>query len=178
MDTSVLDKVLVALEEKYPLTLSVTEYVVDRLGVEDPREYGKYAAFIVDKELGVRQGQTGSFIRITDKGREVVKAGGYDKYLELLDRQEKEKADNDLIASRKLRHDATISEWQVKTKWWPLIISALSLIISLIALIRPMLTEEVTGRTTVSKPEEVEVSSNSSDMTKEAVQYSNSDTLK
>lgn len=60
--------------------------------------------------------------------------GGFTRlFLEQKEKQTREK-EIEIIQFKKLKWDASVSKFQSKTKWWPLIISATSLAISLFVL--------------------------------------------
>lgn len=68
-------------------------------------------------------------ITITIKGLDVIKDGGY---LKLRERER--------ILNEKEMHDAQISAFQARTRWWPHIIAIISLILSLVAIILTLYT--------------------------------------
>jgi hypothetical protein len=182
MDISALDKVLEELNDRYPSALFVDEFVVHNLHIDDPKKYIKYSSFILDKGLGkLTEHPDSSRLIISSLGQLVVKLGGYEKYLAESERQQKEKADNDLIAARKLRDDAKLSEWKRKTFWYVFGFGIWGGLTGTIALGLELQDRYSKWQERQSEQFQIEqdvASANSSDMTKEAVQYSNSDTLK
>lgn len=58
---------------------------------------------------------------------------------ELLDgfrKRSDKKSELDRISQEKLLHEAVLVRWHLKTKWWPLIISVVSLIVAIVALLK------------------------------------------
>ena len=65
---------------------------------------------------------------LTDFGKRVLDAGGWLAYLEKEHQKEAKRIEKEDL-------DFKISYWQVKTAWWPLILSIIAILISVVAII-------------------------------------------
>ncbi|GIV30344.1 MAG: hypothetical protein KatS3mg028_1410 [Bacteroidia bacterium] len=84
---------------------------------------------------------------ITDFGRQVQDTGGWLAHVDRLAKDRQAQDDIERIQTDKLRNDAIMSKWYVKMRWWPLIISALSLIASIVAIALSLKSPERQERT-------------------------------
>jgi DNA-binding MarR family transcriptional regulator len=121
----------------------------------------------------------GSIFGIKPKGEEfILNKGGFTKLYETQDIERKRLLANQVIEDDKLRWDAKLSKWQVKTFWYVFfggfIVGAIALVLELEG--RYSKWQEVQSEQ--SLPEQIETSANSTDKPKEAEQYLYVDTLK
>jgi hypothetical protein len=151
------------------LTLSLLNFMVAK-GVVDPIEHS-----------GFRVGEDFKLIAKNTKTSLFIENGGFNRLNTQLQNERKRLSDNQKIEDAKLRWDARLSKWQVCT-FWPVFIGGFiggifgtaSLVLELED--RGYLTLPIELRK--SQTEQIEVSTNSNDTTKQAVQYSSADTLK
>lgn len=119
-----VDAVLNELSKKEYVNIQVGNYLVNTLNVDINCAYS-ITSFLEDEDLVV--GAATSYYRISKYGRTVVEKGGWIKYLKKIEEVERRREQKEI-------HDAGLSQWLYKSRWWPLGISALALIASLIAL--------------------------------------------
>lgn len=83
-------------------------------------------------ELSTRR--DGEYIRANENTERFLKNGGFTA----IEKREREEIEyNSLMKEKQLKkieYELQLSKWQIKTKWWPLIISGASLIVSIIAI--------------------------------------------
>ena len=77
----------------------------------------------------------GEFIIANDETKPFLDSGGFTGIHNRQKKENEAKLEIEKIENDKLRLDHKLSKWQVKTRWWPLFFSAISLIISIIALV-------------------------------------------
>jgi hypothetical protein len=104
------------------LMIVLINYMIDRV-VVDPI-----------KHSGFRDGEDFLMVVKNRKTSLFIESGGFKSVFKHRQSELKRLRDNQIIEDEKLRHDALISEWMVKTKWWPHKIALASFIVSLIAL--------------------------------------------
>lgn len=83
-----------------------------------PKEHNLYKkAFILLKTKGfIELGRNG--YEITEIGMDVLELGGWDKYLEYLTQEKKDKKEKKRIEFEKSKIDLRLKKWQLKTFWW------------------------------------------------------------
>jgi hypothetical protein len=81
-------------------------------------------------------GGIGRIKSIRNKTDSFYCAGGFSKIYQEQQRKISNKREFEELGLKKLRWDIMASRFQAKTRWWPLIISAISLIIAIIALFK------------------------------------------
>jgi hypothetical protein len=81
--------------------------------------------FLAD-EILIKSGDKSTYVP-TQKAEDIFKGSGFKKY-EIITNENLEKQ------RRKLNQDIKMSEFFIKTKWWPIIISVIAIILSIISL--------------------------------------------
>jgi len=102
------------------------------------REYEPYLALMVKHGVTeIRKLPMGGYriLSIPAISEDFYRQGGFQNILREQQRMAKENDEDEKLRRRKLFWEYEISRFQAKTKWWPLAISLLSLIVSLIALL-------------------------------------------
>ncbi len=150
--------------------------ICEEIGVPDKQVYEICDALISEDLAKGLDPKTR--MSITDHGRQVINVGGW---LKICAHQEEQVAKNiarEELEDKKLANEAFISEWQVKTRWWPHIISLISLIVAVTALAMQLWKSEPTEKKLElpTPAEQVEISS--SKVPIEADQSLHPDTLK
>jgi hypothetical protein len=79
--------------------------------------------------------QSKVFLAINKKGRDVIKDGGYEKYLEKRLSQSDRQNEIDDLTYKKLRYDTANSKRMFTTYWWTFGFSIAALVISLVLLV-------------------------------------------
>jgi hypothetical protein len=131
-DDQIIDKLLKNLFESQ----SGTEYLADiceSIGL-DNRAFIEFVARLEEEKLATPN-EPRHRMTITTFGRQVCKEGGWIAYVERQKTKTQADSLNKQLTAEKLIHDTMLSRWQLKTRWWPLIISVISLIVSIIAVI-------------------------------------------
>lgn len=114
-DQEKIDKILLKFGEERPLSfLDNCEYII---GVPTTAmEHHLLRDTMLTRNLIDTEGHDIFFI--TPFGREVLKSGGWLEYLERESKDLKLKQEFEDIQFEKLKYDAKLSKWQVKTFWY------------------------------------------------------------
>lgn len=132
-DDQIIDKILSALSDADPGALTVASFIKHHLDL-DEFAYPKYVDRLEAEGLADALDPRHRMV-ITDFGRQVQDAGGWLAHVDRLAADRQSQDDIERIQTDKLRNDAIMSKWYVKMRWWPLIVSALSLIVSIVAIV-------------------------------------------
>lgn len=73
---------------------------------------------------------------LSDFGQKICESGGWKAYLSRKEQQNRIEEDRIRKQDQKLTYDLRISKYLYKTRWWPLIISAISLAVAMWALFK------------------------------------------
>lgn len=111
------------------LLLTISGEIGFPLSTDDPNEqtrleYNLAVGELFKWELIEKTYSIPPFIVLTKKGRRVIRDGGFVKFKQ-----------RELLLEEKELHDAKMSAYYYKTRWWPHIIAAVSLIVSILAII-------------------------------------------
>ena len=131
-DDQIIDKILTELHRVDPGGLYVASFV-GSLGLKAIR-YPEFVDRLEEEGLAKPLDPRHRMI-ITDRGRQVCKAGGWLAYVDRLNAKRQIDANMERLTAEKLEHDTMLSRWQVKTRWLPLIISIISLLVSIGAIV-------------------------------------------
>lgn len=77
-----------------------------------------------------------SNITLSDFGKEVKRLGGHYKYIKWLENEDKKEQIKYEAEVKNLESSTKLNDWLYRTKWLPLILSIIALIVSLIALLK------------------------------------------
>ena len=81
-DNERIDKVLTELDKNKSGLVDVQKFLVNEVKDNDLRSYQRIIREIVNKRFAKQQSGLSTVCEILPPGREIVKAGGYIKYLE------------------------------------------------------------------------------------------------
>lgn len=138
-DPVFINKVLTHLNDKYPNVVHMKEYFRTLFQQNDDSQHDIRRAVtdtLLNDELVELAGDKSSkvFLVINKKGRDVIRDGGYEKYLEKRASQTDRQNEIDDLTYKKLRYDTANSERMFKTYWWTFGFSVFALAISLVLL--------------------------------------------
>lgn len=138
-DPVFINKILTHLNDKYPNVVHMKEYFRTLFQQNDDSQHDIRRAvtdtLLTDElvDLGGDK-QSKVFLVINKKGRDVVKDGGYEKYLEKRSTQTDRQNEIDDLTYKKLKYDTANSERIYTTYWWTFRISIAAFVISLVLL--------------------------------------------
>jgi len=114
--------------------LSVQKFLAETVKDSDPHSYQRIISFLVNRGFAKRL-STIPVLEILPDGRDIVKSGGYIKYLERL--KEKDEAESQWMVIRKELDEVNLKfvEFNLKNKKLPYLFSGIAILISLAALI-------------------------------------------
>lgn len=115
-DDQIIDKILSELQRVDPGGLYVASFVVDKLGLPALR-YSEFVDFL-DAEGLANPHDPRHRMSITAYGRQICKAGGWLAHVDRLNAKRQEDDKHKAIEISKLKDDAILSRWQVRTFWW------------------------------------------------------------
>lgn len=101
----------------------------DKLGIQPKTIEIVVAILIRDKQVTVTEFANARIVSITQKGRAFIATTSYVSESHLLELQKQLNEKN----IQKLEQDILLNKWLLKTKWLPLIISIIGLIVSILA---------------------------------------------
>ena len=84
--------------------------------------------------LAFKLGDSGTRMKVTDFGRRVFQAGGYLAFVVQKNIESKEKEEEQMLNTRIALQQLRLNDWYLKSRWWPHLISAIALILSIIAI--------------------------------------------
>jgi len=109
----------------------------------DEFSYIEFVERLVDEDLAI-QCDSPDTLRISPFGRQVSKSGGWLKHIE-------NEAEKIRVIDQKHSNDAKLSKWMVKTRWWPHIVAAISLLLSITALTMQLLNQNRVNRSALTQ---------------------------
>lgn len=133
-DDYLIDSIISTQYKIEPEQLFLSDHLRRTFGIQDNHTFIRIRNKIVAEGLGNLIDM--DRIEITSEARNIVKSGGYINYL--IQRTKKQEEDLQIIKieHEKLIYDLRINKYLFKTRWWPHIISIISIIIAIIALLK------------------------------------------
>lgn len=133
-DDERIEKVLSEMDNNKNGMLDIQKFLVDEVKDTDLISYRRIKTIIVDKGLA-RQISSTTVFEILPLGREIVKGGGYTKYIEKLnlDKEEAERLKKIELEDAELK--LKLNRFYFKYRWIPFVFSLAALIISILVAI-------------------------------------------
>lgn len=120
MDIKKADIILKELFDSYPEIVDVWKLVIAKNICHEKNEIYSLLDSLIDDDLITKEART--LYRITSKAREIIEEhGSLELFNEYVKNERTAKAEVEDIKIEKLRYDAKLSKWQVKT-FWPVFI--------------------------------------------------------
>lgn len=88
---------------------------------------------VIMRKLGLVR-FSGNWAELTDFGRTVLEHGGYMEYQKWREREFWRNVKLDELQESAVRSTLKTNQWLLRTKWWPLALSSLALLFSILAL--------------------------------------------
>ena len=145
-DPVFINKVLTHLDSKYPNGVHMKEYFRNLFDNDQSQHDIRRAVTdtLLTDELVDLAGDKASkvFLVINKKGRDVIRDGGYEKYLEKRTSQTDRQNEIDDLTYKKLRYDTANSKRIFTTYWWTFGISIAAFVISMVLLVLKLIELE------------------------------------
>jgi hypothetical protein len=135
-DIERIDKVLSAMDKNRKSTLDVQKFLVNEVKDRDLVSYQRIISKIVGMGLAKQLSGLSTICEILPDGREIVKAGGYIKYVDKMTFGKEEALRLKKIESENAEVELRLNKFYLKWKWIPFVLSALALGISLVAIFK------------------------------------------
>ena len=133
-DEERIDKVLNRCAEEYPAQIYISMLFAKELCDTDQGAYYRIIERIETE--GLAKKLMGDRIWLEPHGQQIVSNGGYLAHLErekLKAVQEEKKQE---LVFEKTKYELLNNKWLYKTRWWPLIISILAILMAVMALLK------------------------------------------
>lgn len=130
----IISKALQYVYDASPGAAYVGDYAMEELGYD----YDNYAEIVdrLEAEGLARPLDPPHRMIISDFGRRVVNEGGYLAHVQRLEKKEKANEKRQEVSDKIAKYELLNGKWLYKMRWWPLIISVVALIASVIALFK------------------------------------------
>jgi hypothetical protein len=139
-DDERIDKVLSAMKNSGNGTLDIQKYLVNVLHDTDLISHQRVRSFIVFNGYANPVSNT-SLLKLLPPGLDVLKIGGYLKYLELIDEKEARERQWDITKEKLDEVNLKLNGFYLKYKWVPFVLSGLAILTSIAALIISLFTK-------------------------------------
>lgn len=136
-DSERIEKTLIELDQKKDGRMVVQAFLQETLKDlnTDYHSYKRVQGIIVDEGFAKNINPAFGIFEITAKGREIVRSGGYLKYVERKEEKEKEGRKLKELQLQQTETGVKLNKFYYKYRWIPFALSLLALLISILVAI-------------------------------------------
>jgi len=134
-DEERIDKVLNAMAQSHNNHIDIQKYLTKNVVDVDLRSYQRIIARLEEEGTANRIAGLSTICMITAKGKEIANSGGYIAFLERQKAAEKAETKHKADEVELTEVNLNLNRFYLKYRWLPFILSAIAIIISIIALI-------------------------------------------